>query len=195
MMRSRGFTLLEVLIAVAIVATMALLGYRALAALSASEARLAEESARWGALDAFFARLEADLREAVPRSARFSGTRVPALVGTIASSDGNSLLDFSRAGPEFNVEPSSAGQRIGYRLRDGVIEVLYWPAYDRPPGLSPTAYALLGEVARLRLSYLTTAGGWIDAWPQKDEPEIPRAVRVELTLASGDVLERWLALR
>src|SRR5205807_9023813 len=53
-----GFTLLEVLIAVAIVAVIALLGYRALAALSDAETRLAAEATRWRTLDLFFARLE-----------------------------------------------------------------------------------------------------------------------------------------
>ena len=41
--RRPGFTLLEVLIAVAIVAVIALLGYRALAALSDAETRLADK--------------------------------------------------------------------------------------------------------------------------------------------------------
>jgi general secretion pathway protein J len=195
MKNARGFTLLEVLIAVAIVATMAALGYRALDSLSESEARLSAEQARWGALDAFFARMEADLRQAVPRSARTGATRLPAWVGTVSMADGNALLEFSRAGPEFNVEPGSAGQRIGYRLREEAVEVLYWPGYDRPTNLSPVSYALLADVARFRLAYLATSGAWIDAWPAAGEPELPRAVRVELTLASGDVIERWLVLR
>ena len=59
------------LIAVTIVATLSLLGYRALAAMSESEAKLAAEATRWRTLDLFFARLEGDLRQAVPRSARF----------------------------------------------------------------------------------------------------------------------------
>jgi len=193
-MRLRGFTLLEVLIAVAIVATMAALGYRALAALSESEARLSAESARWGELDAFFSRLEADLRQAVPRSARVAQGRVPAWLGAVAA-DGNAVLEFSRAGPEFNLEPGSAGQRLGYRLREGVLEVLYWAAYDRPPNLAPSPYALLGDVARFRLSYMTKDGAWIESWPAPGEAEIPRAVRAELTLASGDVIERWFTLQ
>ena len=45
--RDRGFTLLEVLIALAIVATLAVLGYRALAAMTQSESRLAAEAGRW----------------------------------------------------------------------------------------------------------------------------------------------------
>ena len=189
-----GFTLIEVLLAVAIVALIAVLGYRAVAALSDSESRLAAEAARWRSLDLFFARLEGDLRQAMPRPARLSETREPAWVGA-ADAAGNSALAFSRAGPEFTLEPRSAGQRLAYRYRDGAVDVLYWASYDRPRGALPTAYTLLDGVARFQLAYLARDGGWADTWPRAEESELPRAIRVRLTLASGEVIERWLALR
>jgi general secretion pathway protein J len=189
-----GFTLLEVLIAIAIVALLALIGYRAVAALSESESRLSTEATRWRTLDLFFARLEADLREAVPRTARNGSVREPAWLATVDPA-GNGALEFSRAGPEFAIDPGSAGQRLGYRLRNGTVEVLYWGGYDRPVGSEPTAYALLSGVTQFRLSYLTATGRWIDSWPLTGDADLPRAARVALTLASGEEIERWLALR
>ena len=196
--RRRGFTLLEVLIAIGIVAVIALLGYRALAALSEAETRLAAEATRWRTLDLFFARLEGDMRQAVPRPARAGAVREAPWVGFITDSggdSGNSALAFSRAGPEFNIEPGSAGQRLGYRLRNGAVEVLYWPSYDRPRDAQATSYALLADVARFRLTYLARNNAWIDSWPIAGDTDLPRAVRVELTLSSGETIERWLALR
>ena len=67
------------------------------------------------------------------------------------------MLRVSRAGPEFSLEPGSAGQRIGYRLRDGAVEVLYWPHLDQPAGVAPTAYALAGGIARFDIAYLDDA--------------------------------------
>jgi general secretion pathway protein J len=189
-----GFTLIEVLLAVAIVALIAVLGYRAVAALSDSETKLAAEATRWRTLDLFFARLEGDLRQAMPRPARLSETREPAWVGA-ADAAGNSALAFSRAGPEFTLEPRSAGQRLAYRYRDGAVDVLYWASYDRPRGALPTAYTLLDGVARFQLAYLARNGAWADTWPRAGESELPRAIRVRVTLASGEVIERWLALR
>jgi general secretion pathway protein J len=190
----RGFTLIEVLIAIAIVALIAVLGYRTVASLSESETRLATEATRWRTLDLFFARLESDLRQAVPRSARLSDAREPPWLGA-ADAAGNGALAFSRAGPEFALEPRSAGQRIAYRYRGGAVEVLYWAGYDRPRGAEPAAYTLLEGVARFELAYLTREGIWADAWPRAGDTDLPRAVRVRLTLASGEVIERWLALR
>jgi general secretion pathway protein J len=186
--------LLEVLLAIAIVALIAVLGYRALAALTDSETKLAAEATRWRTLDLFFARLEGDLRQAMPRPARLSDTREPAWVG-IADATGNAVLAFSRAGPEFALEAGSAGQRLAYRFRDGTVEVLYWASYDRPRGVDPAAYALLDGVANFRLAYLTRDGAWVDAWPRSGETDLPRAVKVDLTLVSGETIERWLALR
>jgi general secretion pathway protein J len=197
-MSRRGFTLLEVLIAIAIVAVIAVLGYRALAALSDAETRLAAEATRWRTLDLFFARLEGDMRQAVPRYARSGATREAPWLGFMTNSgsnDGDSTLAFSRAGPEFDIEPGSAGQRLGYRLRNGTIEVLYWPSYDRPQDAQATSYTLLPDVARFRLTYLTRDNAWIDRWPVVGDADLPRAVRVQLTLSSGETIERWLALR
>jgi hypothetical protein len=73
------------------------------------EARLAAESERWRTLDRFFARFEGDLREAVPRPSRRSAGSEPAWLAQPGDSDGNSALAFTRAGPEFVVEPGIAG--------------------------------------------------------------------------------------
>jgi hypothetical protein len=89
-----------------------------------------------------FARLESDMRQAIPRSARMGTNAEPAWLALPADSLGNSALTFTRAGPEFAVEPGIAGQRIGYRLRDGAIEALYWPQLDNVPGATPIAYVL-----------------------------------------------------
>jgi general secretion pathway protein J len=192
--RRAGFTLLEMLIALAIMATLSILGYRALLAMTESESRLSAEAARWRTLDRFFARLESDLREAVPRGARLADIRQPAWLATV-DGDGNAVLAISRAGPEFNVEPGSAGQRLAYRFRGGVIEVLYWSSYDRARVAEPSVYPLLADVSRFRLAYLAKNGTWLANWPVAGDADLPRAARVELVLENGEVIERWLALR
>jgi hypothetical protein len=50
---------------------------------------------------------------------------------------------------------------------------------------------------------LAPSGQWTDRWPlpdmQRAPPELqtslPRGVRVDVTLADGSVVERWLALQ
>ena len=189
-----GFTLIELMIALAILALVAVLGYRALSSLTASEAQLGAEAQHWRALDALFARLEADMREALPREVRTGIGKEPAWIGDVDGA-GNAVLRFSRAGPEFAAEPGSAGQRIGYRLRDDTIEILYWPRLDQPASVAPQPYALAVGIVAFRVSYLDARSNWLDRWPSLGESPVPRGVRVGITLAGGEQIERWLALR
>src|SRR5207302_9894223 len=103
--RQRAFTLIEALVAIVILGVVALLAYRATAAMTDGEAHLARESDRWRSLDMLLARLESDMRQAIPRSARMGTNAEPSWLALPADSLGNSTLTFTRAGPEFAVEP------------------------------------------------------------------------------------------
>jgi general secretion pathway protein J len=192
---NRGFTLVEALVAIAILALVALLAWRATAAMTDGEERLSVESTRWQRLDALLARFEADLREAIPRPVRHGVQVEPAWLAAPDDSAGNTSLTFTRAGPDALDEPGSGGQRVGYRLRDGRIEVLYWQRLDNPPTATPASYALVDGVARFRVLQLTADDRWTDRWPLPGATPIPRGVRIEIGLADGSVIERWLALQ
>ena len=193
----RGFTLVEALVAVAILAIVALIAWRATAAMSDSEAQLAAETARWRQLDALLTRIEADMREAIPRTVRHGASHEVAWSAQPADDAGNTSLVFSRAGPAALDEPGGGGQRVGYRLRNGRIEVLYWPRLDNVATKDPAAYALADGIARFRILALAPDGRWSDRWPLPgiDPQDLPRGVRVDIELADGSAVERWLALR
>jgi general secretion pathway protein J len=192
--RSRGFTLVEALLALAIFATIAVLAYRATAALTDGETRLAGEAQRWRTLESFFVRFEADIRQAIPRSVRVGNARAAPWLGTVGPGR-QGALEFSRAGAEFSVEPGLGGQRVGYRWRDGTVEIAYWPHLDRPGGTAPAVYPLVPEVAQFELAYLARDGAWRDRWPGAMDADLPRAVRMTLLLADGVRVERAFVLR
>jgi general secretion pathway protein J len=193
--RSTGFTLIEVLLALAIFGVISVLAYRATAALTDGEARLSAEAQRWRTLEALFTRFEADIRQAIPRDSRVGARSEPAWLAREADVAGNAALVFSRAGAEFADEPGIAGQRIGYRLRGHAVEIAYWPQLDNAADSQPAVYTLVDGVAGFRIAYLSRAGAWRDTWPLQGEGPLPRAVRVDLKLDSGEEIERWFALR
>jgi general secretion pathway protein J len=193
--RQRGFTLVEALVAVAILALVALLAWRATAAMTDGEQRLSVESARWQHLDALLTRLEADMRQALPRAARNGARSEPAWVAVPADAAGNTSLVFTRAGPDAADEPGAGGQRVGYRWRDGYIDVLYWPRLDDTANATPTTYALVDGIARFRVLQLSSDDRWSPRWPLPGAAALPRGVRIEIVLADGSVIDRWLALR
>lgn len=193
--RSAGFTLVEILLALAIFSVIAVLAYRATAALTEGEAQLSAEAHRWRTLDALFTRFEADIRQAVPRGSRLGSRIEPAWLALPADNAGNAALVFTRAGAEFADEPGIAGQRIGYRLRGHAVEIAYWPQLDNAADVWPAVYTLVDGVAGFRVAYLNRAGAWRDSWPTQGESDLPRAVRLGLTLDSGEAIERWFVLR
>lgn len=193
--RGAGFTLVEVLLALAIFGVIAVLAYRATAALTEGEARLSAEARRWRTLEALFTRFEADIRQAVPRGSRVGSRIEPAWLALPADGAGNAALVFTRAGAEFADDPGLAGQRIGYRLRGHAVEIAYWPRVDNAADVQPAVYTLADGVNGFRVAYLGRAGAWRDSWPVPGESALPRAVRVDLTLDSGEAVERWFALR
>jgi type II secretion system protein J len=150
--------------------------------------------------------MEADMRKAMPRAVNAPAAR--GMGGTAASlaaqaawsaapedAAGDTVLVFSRAGPDSIDEPGTAGQRVGYRLRDRRLEVLYWPQLDNPAGTPPVAYVLAEGVARFRILQLADTGAWTARWPLAGAGAIPRGVRIELTLVDGGVITRTLALQ
>lgn len=188
-----GFTLVEALLALAIFAVISVLAYRATSALSEGEARLSAEAQRWRTLESLFTRFEADIRQAIPRGARVGAAREAPWIGT--TYDGHAALAFTRAGSEFFVEPGAGGQRLGYRLSGDTLELAYWPSIDRDATTRPAIYALVAGIAGFDLAYLTRAGEWRDRWPLLGEEDLPRAVRLTLTMADGSRIDRLFTLR
>ena len=189
----RGFTLVEALLALAIFGVIAVLAYRATSSLASGEAQLSAEAQRWRTLETLFTRIEADFRQAVPRPVRAGAQLEAAWIGTRSGSA--SAVTFTRAGSEFTPEPGPAGQRVGYRLRDGVLELAYWPALDHDATMRPVVYPLLTDIAAFELDYLARNGAWHDHWPLLGEDDLPRAVRLTLVAADGVRVERLFALR
>jgi general secretion pathway protein J len=213
-LRSRGFTLLELLVAIAILAVVGALGYRGLNSVLEAEARLQSESRRWSDIALLFSQLSEDLTMAVGRTARdVAGFTGPALVltagaatavdsGSAMASAGTAVagtdaqLVVTRLGIGEGAAGQSAPRRVGYRLRDGALEYLVWPDLDAAPATAPAAYELLGGVADLKWQALDLDGRWDSAWPaSRSADALPRAVSVRVTLADGGEITRILPLR
>jgi len=185
--RPRGFTLLEVLLALAIMAMLSIAGYRALTGMLDSEQQISRERERWRDLDLFFARFEFDLGHVVPRPYRLGAVDFPGLYLRDAG------LAFVRGSPG---EPP---QRIGYRWRDSHIELLYWPQLDAPAANAPVAYPVADDIASWQVSFANREGQWVDQWGeaglQPDDAPLPRGARVVVILDDGTRIERVFSLR
>lgn len=196
--QQRGFTLVELLVALVVLALLSVAGYRSLDAVLQTRERVAGETRKWQHLTFFFARLEQDIAQAVRRGVRDStGLTRPEWIGhSVVVGEDDAELTFTRAGIVDQGAAMTAPQRIAYRLEQGNIVLLRWQALDQPERARPVRYPLLEGVREFKCRYLDASGNWLTQWPSADRTEgLPQAVEVSLAMSSGDKLTRIFALQ
>lgn len=184
-LRSAGFTLVEMLIALTIFGMITAAGVALLTLTVRTQATSERLLDQVGELRRAGALLTADLGQAAPRISRDrDGRPRPAFVG--AAGDGELLLALVRGGTD-----EDPLQRVEYRLRGGVLQRL---AFDRVDGdARAVAIPLLGGVRQVRLRYRDREGTWQPAWNVPDPTRLPRAVElVSDSEAHGSVRELFL---
>lgn len=161
--RALGFTLLELLVAVSVLAVVALLAWRGLDALLVARARLQPMAGETRALLTLFGQLERDLAQVTqPALAR------PPLAPLLVEDDGqgNAVLRVLRlALPDDPAQPLRV-QWIVYRVdgetlvRDAGAPALAW---SEAAGAGATRARLLDDVRGARVRLWRDGQGWLDA--------------------------------
>lgn len=187
-----GLTLVELIIAVALLAVLTVMAYRGLDSMMRSNDRTLAETERWRNTTLLLERFAADVSQPARRQIRAgNGELLPAWWGRALPepAGSESQLEFTRKSP-----PGQDESRLGYRLHGGNVELLIWRVLDRAPGTSAEAYTLLTNVRALRFRHLDAKGIWQEEWPTSKAEPLPRAVAIELTLAEGPTVTRIFAL-
>lgn len=192
--RARGFTLLELLVALAIFAVLGVLAYGGLRHVITLDSGLRTALARHERLELSMLVLTEDLRHAVPRSVRDAlGEREPALH---AGLDGE-LLTLTRAAPDLpGLRDGAALVRVRYRLVDGALYRDVWARLDRTPGTGFSSRRLLEGVDTLALRFFADAA-WSEYWPRAAAAAtadiLPRGIEIAIDFGDGGEVRRVVA--
>ena len=203
MIRATGFTLIEVLIAMAITAVVATLSFAALDTTLDSVKGLQREGARIADLNRAWSLLNRDLGHFVDRPVRneFGGRNESMQGGEIA----DSTLAFTRVGWHNTTgRIRSNMERVRYVLEDDTLYRERFLVLDRTSETEPQRVALLEGVTAIEFRFLPASfpmrpgefdtTNWPDAWAvgaTSASPGPPQALELRLTLADyGEV--NWL---
>lgn len=207
-----GFTLIEVLIALAITAFVSAVAYSSLSAALRAVESTREVADRTYEINRAWMIITRDLRQFVARPVRDEFGQVePALTGGPAA---RFALSFTRSGwHNPNDSRRSHLQRVNYRLEDGALWRDAYPVLDRAPDTEPQQVQLLDGVDYLDLLFLgdlaeaRTAGegidletrNWRDSWSadagaQSNELAPPVALELRLQLQDWGEMRRIYAL-
>ncbi len=190
---TRGFTLLEMLVAVAIFAIVGALAYTGLSRALAIRAQLKTVRTRWEDRALVYERLSEDLSQARPRPVRDgAGTLVPAFM--VRRMGRGVRLNFTTGGPA----PVGAGRplsdlrRVDYTVEHGRLLWRRWAVLDRAPGEHRAREVLLRGVRAFRVSLLAANGTMVRVWPLAGQPTaLPAMVQIVLRLKHHRTV-RWL---
>lgn len=193
---NQGFTLLELLVALAIFAVMATAIYGSLAMLITTSSRLDEAGARLKELQRTMQVLGRDLEQVVNRPVRGAYDQELPPLSWPGSEERLELTSGGRSNPLG--QPRCSLQRVAFRLKDGRLERLSWSVLDQAQDATPFVQPLLGGVNSFEVSFLgereQTFPDWPPALPPPQNPALPRAVRLVLEVEGWGRLERIFLL-
>lgn len=176
----RGYTLVEVLVAVSIFAILAGTTYVALDGLSRAALEHRDRAEDFAELQLALSRIEADLRQLVSRPVRGpDGRPRPALSGE------RRQLEATRAGwANPSGQKRSTLQRFAWQLNDGALVRRSWPVTDRSAATRHFDETLLDDAQNLELQFRDQQGRWREHWPADPEAADRLPVAVEIQLES-----------
>jgi len=195
--RRRGFTLLELLIAIGILALLSLLAWRGLSSLAATRERLAPLNADSRGQLAAFGQLARDLAQAAPPAPlRFGSPTVQ-----VRGDDGGQTLQVQRL-----IAADATGatllQTILYREQGGALVRQSTPAaatVGGGDGATLSTVTLLTQVKSVRFRLWREGAGWVEPGAGEPAPIAPGAaaanppgVEVLIERSDGTELRRVL---
>ncbi len=202
-MKERGFTLLELLVAIAIFAMLSAVAFSSLGSMVDIREQVIEDMDRLAELQMALTIMERDFTQAMAqRNIRDEYEELQPAMQRHNAGSMDGAVEFTRGGWS-----NPAGflrsnlQRVAYRLEEDQLLRLSWLVLDRATESKPYSAVILEKVESFSVKFYNDAGQWQETWPLEESREkpyllgkLPKAVKIELDIAGWGEIERIFLL-
>lgn len=194
MKKSRGFTLIEILVALMIFAILGVLAAMSLHTIIRAHERLKKADHQLLQLQITMTLMRRDISEIIDRKIRDSDDTIESeFIGS------DNAITFTRTGMinPFNLNRQSNMQRVGYILQGDNLVRLTWDVLDQSPHTKPESQTVLSHVESVQFQFIADNGATSSTWPpaagstmqQEDQSPLPKVVLMVMQIKNEGILQ------
>ncbi|GEM75864.1 type II secretion system minor pseudopilin GspJ [Vibrio sagamiensis] len=192
---TQGFTLIEVLVSIAIFATMSMAAYQVVSQVQQSNQVSLEKTQRLNELQRALVMMDNDFRQMATRTTRTNGEKPAEKLlfwsDNLLNSDAKGIM-FTRTGWHNPQQQFPRGEvtKVGYRLKGESLQRIWWRYPDTPVGQTPVVTPLLSQVDEWDMRFYD-GNSWKETWDEKGT--LPSAIKMVLKLQDyGEISRTYL---
>lgn len=191
-MKQRGFTLLEVMVALGILAFVIIATHQILETTTRAKDASDEKITELNGLQTTFRLMDQDFSQMTKRAVRNESGDVQQqylLAGRYVLESQYDGIAFVRDGwiNPINLLPRSELQAVGYRVIDDNLERVYRVYVDQLDNMEPRVQRVLENIEELKFEFLDDKNEWQEQWEIK---ALPKAVAVTLQQIEAEPIRR-----
>ncbi|MDH5711268.1 MAG: type II secretion system minor pseudopilin GspJ [Gammaproteobacteria bacterium] len=182
----KGFTLIELMVAIAVFSVMAVMAYGGLSQIIENNRHSRIELERLQVVQRAMLTINRDINQIIARNIRDEYGNPQPYIN--AGNNLDYLIEFTRSGRRNPAELKRSNLlRVAYQLKDNKLIRLFWPQLDRAPTMQAYENELIDRVKSIDFRYLDDKKEWHTDLPPLADSGKSQLKAIELTLE----LEDW----